>query len=435
MQITVVIALIGLLGSLIARRRRWQLPGLPVWVSVALFGTKCAAGMAYIWYYQRLGNVGDAYNYFYYSQFITQSFAENPYFYCRLLLGNCDTFVSPALFKYAWALGYWNDPSSYFLLRFHALLRPFTGGNYAAHTVVMATLMYAASLQFYKIAHTYCGAASVRAWQNWGIAAAVFGIPSLLFWTSGVHKDGFIYGALSLITLGLHRLTHPSVPLRRAALLRYVAYIGVGVWVFALCRVYLLAVLLPSLLGAVWLHFFPRKRGLQIAIFALLGLLGVYIAIDWLHLPLLTQLAIKQGEFSGEAGGSDFGVLPLGANYASLLQVLPSSFFNALLRPFVWSAKGWLGLFFGAEVLLVLSVAGVLMWVRRRAKPSVLSFFLAIYALGNLLLIGILVSNAGTMVRYRAIAEGLLLLSVLLWQRAKLTPPKPPLSTAETPPQ
>ena len=404
-----------LFGSLIFVSSRWQLAGLPPWVSVAVFGTKCSAAIAYIVYYQHIGG-GDAYHCFENSQYIVAAFHENPYYYFRLVFGNCDTFIDPALFKYTWALGYWNDPASYSLLRFHALLRPFTGGNYAAHSLIMATLLYAAGLQFYKICYDSCRSTTPNHWRNWGIAAAVFGIPSLVFWISGVHKDGFIYGSLSLIAFGLHRLLQRDIALHKGAIVRYLCYIALGIFGFSLFRSYLLAVLLPSIGVSVWLFCFPRKRVLQYIMLWLTGIWGLYAAAKWANLPVVTFLAAKQNEFRGETGNSDFFLLSIGETWQSLLRIIPIGFTNALLRPFVWSAKGGLQIAFGTEALIIISLAAIIGWLRRRARATPLTYFLMTYALCNLLLIGILVSNAGTMVRYRAIAEGLLLLSVLTWR-------------------
>ena len=145
--------------GLIFRFSKLQLRSLPIGVSVGLFLAKCCIGFGYVMAFRHTLEGGDAYRFFYYSQYINASFSENPAYFFRLLLGANNTFVAPEIYKYAWQLGFWSTDDSYTILRFNALLRCFSGGYYALHVVIMSFFVYCANLLLYKIIHDFWVAA------------------------------------------------------------------------------------------------------------------------------------------------------------------------------------------------------------------------------------------------------------------------------------
>ncbi|MEY4926888.1 MAG: hypothetical protein RI894_1324 [Bacteroidota bacterium] len=386
-----------------------QLKGLPAYVAPSLFATKAAAALAYIAYHARIPDGGDAYHFFYYSRYIQAAFYENPHYYFRLLLGANDSFVATPIYKYTWQLEYWSDDDSYAILRFHAILRWFSGGFYTIHGAFMAVLLYFASRNIYTVLYNYIDFEEKK--QTYLLTTAVFFVPSVWFWTGGIHKDGFIYIGLSLLIYSFHYLSN----LKSVSILSNFSLIlkGIlGVFLLFLCRSYLLVALFPALFFGLFFgarfSFFNTKKGLQYIILLGLGLILFYSVITIADLPFLEKLARKQREFISEWGNLDFSVPQLAPTWASLLQNLPIALRNGLFQPVLSTHSSIILLVMGLEPIFLLLFSAFLAFQQKNVKTTPLTYFLLTYCLLNLLLVGLLTANIGTLIRYRSVALGLI---------------------------
>jgi len=93
---------------------------------------------------------------------------------------------------------YWNDLKNNLFVKLFAIINVFTGKNYYAAIVFFNFIFFFGIIAFYRLMH------DVYPSKKWLIIAGLFGIPSFLFWCSGVHKDGLIFSALGLIFLYFH---------------------------------------------------------------------------------------------------------------------------------------------------------------------------------------------------------------------------------------
>ncbi len=420
-----------------------QLKGLPRWAAPAFFSTKMVAGLAYIAYHARIPDGGDAYHYFHYSHFINDAFRENPHYYFRLLLGANDSFVPTAIYKYAWQTEFWLDSNSYSILRFHSILRWFSGGFYTIHAVFMAFLLYFASRSFYNIFYknivnekdfidgvflnknTIFFEKMKKFLPQFLLIISVFFIPSVWFWTSGIHKDGFIYIALSLVTACFKYFFNDNFEENKENFWKNQFWKGIlsgilGMFLILLFRAYLLAAVFPALFLGAWLHFFPKNQNLQYILLILLGLASFYFAIEVLNINFLEKLAWKQREFISERGNLDFEVPHLSATWASLLQNMPISFKNGLFQPILGENSGLVLVFMGAEPVFVVLFSIILLFSQKDTKNTPITYFLLTYCVLNLLLVGLLTANIGTLIRYRSVALGLIPLIILSRRKDKV---------------
>ena len=136
-------------------------------------------------------------------------------------------------------------------------------------------------------------------------------------------------------------------------------------------------------------------------------LLGVF--------PLMEIFTTRQQDFLSETGNSAIkGALPLEPSVLSLISQLPVATLNVCFRPFIWDCNDLLQYVAAIEIIIFwvfVIVSFPYRKIEKAANP--LSYFLFFYAVSNLLLIGLLVSNVGTIVRYRSIALSLLFVVVL----------------------
>ena len=412
-ELLLIIVYLLLFGSLIYRFGALQLRGLPPIASVAAFGVKAIFGLAFITYHFHRYGINDAYNYFLHSEAIWQAKKElgiEAYF--RLAMGANDTYLSPAMFRYAWDSEYWSDAGAYSILRFHAIIHWFTGGYYYVNGVFMAMIMYWAGLNFYLIfTHYNYDNKNINSNNKYLVAALVFSVPSVLFWTAGIHKDGMIYACVSWALWQTTKLLHHRTTVLNVAI--SIIQIIIACLLLAMFRSYLLPILLVSLLIYAYLTLYNKNILIQYCSLMVLGGLTIWLGVVFLHVPLLAKLAQRQADFLAEWGNSDFTVPILQPTWQSLIVNTPRALKNAILRPYFWQADTVFKIITGIEPILLLGGVAVLWWRRQRYTATPLTYFLLTYAVANCLMIGLLLSNAGTLVRYRTVALHLLVLCVL----------------------
>ena len=397
----------------------------------SIFLFKLLMGGVYLLIYKYYFIEGDTFSYLQESTLIGQTFLDYPSYYLSNIFG---VGVAPpegaTVFVYPPAQLFWKDLGTYVLVHFHALLYPFTQGLYGVHLFFIGLFGWKASLNFYyvfkKVLHL----------PKPLLVMCCFFLPSLSFWTAGMHKDVYIYYGLSLFCIGLLHWQEKQPQAWPPLLL--------GTLVIGLTRHYLLALLLPAALAyGVTLK---QKRvllsyGMVYAISLVLALVGSELFFGKSIFELLSQ---RQLAFLAEKGGSSIlGAVPFEPTFWGVLEALPVAIFNVAGRPFLWECKDVLQLVASLEMISFILLLAFSLSYRKTAPTSIhpLIYFLLAYTITNLLLVGLLVYNIGTLVRYRAIALGILstLLTHLLDVPARLQqpknpiPPTPPLSSVSPP--
>ncbi len=353
---------------------------------------KIVAGLLYVLVQQRLYGGGDAYKYFKGGKVIYQSLWENPWYYLRLVFGKNGGFVDTPIYKYAYHTECWDHLGSYAFCRFNALLHLVSGGYYSVHVLLMAFLMLLAGLNFYRVLQP------LRLMPDYWLYGLVFFTPTLLFWTGGIYKEGMVYLGLSCCILAVCRLTNKTS-------LKHILLLIIGLGLILLFRNYLLLLLLPALILLFYTSKYPKYAPQKFIVAYLVGIIAMVVIAPFLPFNIYEILAQRQWLFLAEHGGSDFGAVPLDASLQGIAATLPAGLVNATLRPFLWDASGALQIVSSVSILLVWLFA-VLVIIRCKKNHTwhPVQLFLLFYALSNLALIGILVSNSGTMMRYRVIA-------------------------------
>ncbi len=390
-------------------------------------------GGVYLLIYKYYFVEGDTFAYLQESTLIGQSFLEYPSYYLSNIFGSGVPPPEGAnVFLYPPSHLFWKDFGTYVLVHFHALLYPFTSGLYGVHLFFIGLFGWKASLNFY---HVFKKVLSLP--KNLLLLCCFF-LPSLSFWTAGMHKDVYIYYGLSLFCIGLLRWQEQHKNIWQPLV--------IGALVIGLTRYYLLALLLPAAIAyVVTLH---QKRvfisyALVYGASLILALVGSEFLLGKSIFELLSQ---RQLAFLAEKGGSSImEATPFDPTFWGVVQALPTAVFNILGRPFLWECKDILQLVASLEMISFLMLLGFSLSYRKTAPNSIhpLLYFLLAYTISNLLVVGLLVYNIGTLVRYRAIALGILstLLTHLLdvparlQQRKNTIPPAPstPLSPMRPP--
>ncbi|MCP4439158.1 MAG: hypothetical protein GY810_09470 [Aureispira sp.] len=392
----------------------FEIKGLTKSSIYLIFLIKVAVGVSYGFIHMHYFGGGDTCLYFEASEIIYNTFLEHPSYYIQSILGEKLPMPSEDVFEYPRREIFWKDFGTYALVHLHAILHLFTFGYYSVFIVYIAIISLYASVIFYKIFRTYLDIPKAA------LVFFCFFLPSLLFWTSGFHKDVFVYLGLSLLLLGItNQQTNP----RKA-----IGSIIGGLVIVALARYYLIALLFPATLAYWWsLHRPKHVIANFVSVYALFSFVAIILELFVLPFSFIDVITTRQHEFLATFGNSNIeGVPALSNSLVGILLIIPTAIVNVFCRPFLWECQDILQFFASVEIMAFLGlIIATFVVPKKQLNPSSkpLMSFLFFYAISNLILIGILVSNVGTIVRYRAIALGflaMLLLNILDFQKIKI---------------
>ena len=285
---------------------------------------------------------------------------------------------------------YWNDIKHEIMVRLASFLNLFSGTNYYVNIVWYDFLVFLGPVALYRGISPYLG--------NDVVARSItFLLPSTLFWTSGFHKEGLVFCALSMIFYLLVRMYR-----KETFHIPHLAAGGVSLITLLLLRNNLLLPLLPSALAFMVsmkmnlrpMHAFGIVLGLCLLFFFLSPLLGM-------DLPY--SVSLRQQEFIRLGGRTAVDVPALSPDAGGFLRNLPWAVDLGFLRPHVLEG-GIKYIPFTMEIamLLMLTVIAILRG-KKPATPAI-AIFLITFSVLTILMIGYTVPNVGGLVRYRSIA-------------------------------
>jgi hypothetical protein len=260
-------------------------------------------------------------------------------------------------------------------------------------------------------------------------AFAIFLLPSTLFWTSCIHREGMLYMLLGFLLysfdrlltrhrLGAQRLTrdHPGTSSLHTHRPR--THIGICFISFILILYFRFSIalsLLPAL-AAWWLaeRSFPRRRLLALTGLGLLLLVLLILALPGFFQSLAAGISFRQKEFSDLEGHSRLPLPIMDGTWASIGKVLPAAIRNGCFEPLPGNGGQKIYLIFSLELLFIwgiIATALIRSFIQTR-RPAALTqpnlsspfiLFCLTFSLSGLLLIGAIVPFAGAIVRYRSI--------------------------------
>ncbi len=467
---------------LLRKLKFFQLDGIGKWTPSFFFGLKLLAGVAlwaiYTHYYTDRAT-SDIWKYFDDSKIMFDALHSNPSDYFKMLSGIGDDTPQIESMYYQ-KMNYWyrlfdnnllND--GHIVIRFNALVRMISMGNYFTHSLIMCFLSFTGLCFIYKIIFP-----AVKAWRG-AAAGIIFLLPSLLFWTSGVMKEGLMIFGLGLLLYQTFRFAVDKKWWR-------ILFLLIGAFILLFSKFYVIVGIIPPLIAAL-IVFKSSKNALLKFSIVLLLFFGFSLSLKWLapEREPLKLLANKQNEFlkmsvggivlindSAEVyiaddhrddliklndsiyrirSGADFYYRPFLSGFrdtvfvknnrdtsaykmqtdipraGSLLNVgylqpdlksflaeIPKATFNALFRPFIWETKNPMFLLPALENLLFILMLLLVIFFRGKiSHPAIFGLCIS-FSLLLLLVIGLTTPVIGALVRYRIAAQPFLFIALLM---------------------
>lgn len=410
---------------LIYKLNFFKIQGLSAKVISGIFLLKVFFGFIlwaiYTFYYDYRGT-SDAFKYFDDAGFIYEALSVNPVHYIQILSGiNAE---SEHLMVYLEQTNHWFKEYDYGIyndnrtvIRLNAFVYLFSFGYYAVHVVFWCFMSFTGLVAIFKLLHPIIKNKTKE------LVFAVFLLPSVLFWGSGVLKEGILLFALGMLIYHFYQILY-----NKFSLLALVWITG-SLILLVLIKGYVLLALIPGLTSLFIVKITGNKHiGLK---FALTHLAILIIATNLYHidreLDVLFYLYQKQKDFINVAelmdAGSFIKTRIFEPNWKSLVLNTPEAIFNVLARPFVFESSSIFTLAAATENLLIMIVA--LLFVSFYKKPEKeklpLLFFSVFFVISLAAIIGLVTPILGAIVRYKIpLLPFVLIIFILLFDKERL---------------
>jgi len=403
--------------ALIYKSRIFQAPGINARTSLAIFSLKLLAGftllLIYTFYYTDRATA-DIYKYFDDSLIIHKLLFVDPWSYLQILLGiNSE---SPHVLEILDQLNYWYKPfesplynDNRTLIRFNILARLFSFGSIGVHTVIMCFISYVGLLALYKFAVKYAKG------KEKTLIFVVFLLPSVLFWGSGLLKEGILLFSLGIFLYACDQARSNGLNTK------IILSILFSVSLLLMSKIYIIIIAAPLVLAYCW-SYNARFSAiiLRYGIVVIGGLL-VILNIHWISpdLEIMRMLSEKQTNFMDVAAmtnaNSVYAIPVLEPNILSIVKSIPIGVVNVLFRPHLGEVDSMMMALAALENLMILFLIFLfLVFVKKQSPDWNFMFFCIGFVLMLYALIGMITPILGAVVRYKIPALPFLLIIFLV---------------------
>ncbi|UOR03937.1 hypothetical protein MUN82_13385 [Hymenobacter aerilatus] len=364
-----------------------------------------ALGLIYQFYY----GGGDTFNYHYHTKIIHQAFSDSFPLGWKIIMANGERL--PEISRYTAGMFWWQpNNTEMFVVKIASIISLFCFNTYSIISLVFAAIsfcgiwaMYITFVNLYPLAYKK-------------IAIAVFFLPSVFFWGSGLGKDSLCIGALGWCFYGFYHVFIARKNIVQAGILG-----ALGAYILISAKVYILLSFMPPALFWVFNENSSRIKSdlLRLSLKPLFIIAGAAIAFFG-----ATNLTAGDERFDVEkigersritqtylteyvASGSVYHIGKLDGSLASIVAVAPQAVIVSLFRPFLFEARNPVMLLSAMEATLFLWLTitlfyrtGLFKGLLLIARTPVLLFsflFTIIFAIG----VGVNSGNFGTLVRYK----------------------------------
>ncbi|MBI5856866.1 MAG: hypothetical protein HZB42_04370 [Sphingobacteriales bacterium] len=408
-----VIYLVGF-AWLVTRVKFFTGSGLSKSQLIILFLLKIIGGIFYGWigiYYSGLAQMWDTWN------FHNESIQEY-----HLLFSNPQEYFSN-LFRDPYHGGisrfldttdsYWNDLKGNIFIKILSVFNLLSLGNYYINIIFYSFITLFGPIATYRVMK------DVFPGKKQVVLLATFLIPSFLYWTSGIHKEGLIFTGISLIIYAVYFGTKE----KKFGVKRIISLL-LGFLLLLTLRNFLVIIIIPALIALLTAKRWPKySLVLFSSLYLFFGVL--FFTFKYINPKFDFPQAVvnKQKQFIELKGTSSVPIRQLEPNALSFLKNTPQAITLSAVRPFPGDVHHILSLAAALEIdLLLLLFVLFLIFHKNGIASKNLIYFCIFFSISVLLAIGFSVNNLGAIVRYRSVILPFLVIPMIAltdWPRIR----------------
>ncbi len=308
---------------------------------------------------------------------------------------------------------FWNDTRSNVIVKMLSLFDIFSHGNFYINSLFYNFLVFFGCIGLYRTFIKIFPAYKLI------LITCIFLLPSTLFYSSSIHRDGLIYLSLGIAIYHIAALLNEKV-----SGFKHILIAGVFILLILLLRNFVFIALIPAL--CAWL-ISEKRRSYSFWIFS-----GIYLisAIAFFSTELLPYQLNLPAHVSGRQadfmiisvnGASSIPMHPLDPTFIGFIYNLPQAIEFSLMRPFITEHKNFLYIPAAMELLIYQLLLLIYIFFRKK-KPIVppLIYFGIFFSMTIFLMIGYTIPIIGAIVRYRSIYFPFIIIPVVCftdWRR------------------
>lgn len=412
MELLLFAAYLVFFAWLVTRTRFFTASELSTPQLVIIFLMKVMAGILYGWigvWYGSIGQMQDTWFYHYESLKEYNTLLTKPAVFFTDIFHNgyADGYTRFLAVENSW----WNDLKGVVIIKLMAVFDLFSFGNYYVNVIFYSFISMFGPLALYRVMK------DVFPGRKLPVLLATFLVPSVLYWTSGLHKDGLIFFGLCLAVYHVYfGLKEGRFPWWR------ILAIGCGLLVVLLMRNFLIIPTLPALAAWVLAARLKQKPLLVYTVIYVVFVL-LFFTAKFVHprLNFPEGVVERQEAFLKLGGGSAVPVQKLEPTFSSFAATAPQAFALSTIRPYPTDVRHLLSLAASVEINFLLLIFLLFLIYRKPGTPldSFLLFCL-FFSFSVLMMIGYSVDVLGAIVRYRSVVLSLLVVPMVAaidWER------------------
>lgn len=404
MQILLILAYSLLFLFLTRRMKFFSLEGIhPNWVSLVFIlkvMAGCSLGLIYTYYYTDR-STADTFKFFDDGKILFGALSENPKHFFEMLTGIHSE--SAELNPYYLKMNAWLNKDVLFndnktLVRLNAIFCFFSLGYYYVHVVFINFISLCGLTALFKLFQSFQKNKSKE------IFAGVMLLPSVLFWGSGLLKDGLLLFALGMLLYSFSKMI-----VSKHSTLNIIAFIFC-LLLLTITKLYVLIIIFPGIIAWFWSRNDASKRKIIFKFFFcyviyFLAAFNIGSIVDKYNVTDLIYYKQKNFYVIAEASkaSSIIQIDPLEHNSFSIIQHSPAAVLRVLVRPFVTDSRSPLILMSALENILVLFILMICLVTSGKSElyRHPVFYFSILFVVLMFTLIGLITPVLGAMVRYK----------------------------------
>lgn len=287
---------------------------------------------------------------------------------------------------------FYNDNRT--IVRINLILRFLSFGSYYFHLIAFIIMSILGKSLIYKVGKSYLTGKETL----WFVI--VFFIPSIIFWSTGILKEGPLFLILGSLIFQLDKLYTKGFSLLR--IIKVLLLIGIMVFI----KFYVLIFMIPALL--IFIQLNNLKIGTVKILF--INFIVFIVSAQLWHLihprwSMFTILKWKKNDFIGlaevEQANSFIQTRYLDDNLWSFLLNIPQSAINSIIQPTIFNITNMLSALAAFENIVILLV--VIFCIRYGSKRNInkVGVFSIVYAISFLTITAMITPIIGSLVRYK----------------------------------
>lgn len=291
---------------------------------------------------------------------------------------------------------YWNDLRTNIILKLLAITDLLSFGNLFINGLLINFPIFLSSVLLFKVFN------NIYQHKKWFVIIAVFLLPSVVYFTSGFHRDGLIFIGVCVALYHFYFLMKK----KDRIVMRLIAII-LSLMFILLLRNFVFVMMVPAMIA--W--YIAEKYG-KYALSIFFICYAFFLAIFFIAPQINPKLngpkfvSDRQLAFMRPAGyaSSTIYISPLFPNFRSFLNNAPQAFNHGAMRPYLSEKFSLLYVPIAIEVFLYEALFIFYLFYRRRGQKTDPFIYFGIFlSISMFLGIGYTIPIIGAIVRYRCI--------------------------------